>query len=75
MSNIAKKMAKTRSAILITGESGTGKELFAHAIHNASERCNGPIQRRSLLSPEYASGESAAFAGKKRRYYAAGRGT
>ena len=35
---VAKKMAKTNSAVLITGESGTGKELFSHAIHNYSDR-------------------------------------
>lgn len=40
--DIARKMASTKSSILITGESGTGKELFAHAIHNASERRNFP---------------------------------
>ncbi len=34
----AKKMADSRSNILILGESGTGKELFAQAIHNHSER-------------------------------------
>ncbi len=35
---VAKKMAKSNSAVLITGESGTGKELFAHSIHNYSSR-------------------------------------
>ncbi|RME35364.1 MAG: AAA family ATPase, partial [Gammaproteobacteria bacterium] len=29
--------------ILIRGESGTGKELFAHAIHDASNRRDGPL--------------------------------
>lgn len=36
----ANRVAQTESAVLIQGESGTGKELFAHAIHNASERKN-----------------------------------
>ena len=35
---LAKKMAASKAAVLITGESGTGKELFAHAIHAASAR-------------------------------------
>jgi transcriptional regulator with PAS, ATPase and Fis domain len=32
------RLAKFSIPVLITGESGTGKELFAHAIHNTSER-------------------------------------
>lgn len=43
----AKEMAQlyagTESAVLITGETGTGKELFAHSIHNASNRKDGPF--------------------------------
>ncbi|MBF7096966.1 sigma 54-interacting transcriptional regulator [Alkalibacter sp. M17DMB] len=34
----AKKVADSRSNVLIMGESGTGKELFAQSIHNYSER-------------------------------------
>lgn len=30
--------AKTPATVILRGESGTGKELFAHAIHNASNR-------------------------------------
>lgn len=37
------KMGGSNSNILILGESGTGKELFAHAIHNSSNRCNMPL--------------------------------
>ena len=33
---IIRKVAHTKSNILITGESGTGKELVAHAIHSLS---------------------------------------
>ncbi|PJI52304.1 hypothetical protein CTI14_44620 [Methylobacterium radiotolerans] len=29
---------KPRRQFFCSGESGTGKELFAHAIHNASDR-------------------------------------
>lgn len=39
----AKRFARGPSTILLLGESGTGKELFAQAIHNASERRNGPF--------------------------------
>lgn len=34
----AKLAATTNATLLLRGASGTGKELFAHAIHNASER-------------------------------------
>ena len=36
-------LAPTSSPVLILGESGTGKELAAHAIHNNSNRRNGPF--------------------------------
>lgn len=35
--------AQTDSTILITGESGTGKEMLAQAIHQLSNRKNGPF--------------------------------
>ncbi len=41
--NNAEKAAKSASNVLIQGESGTGKELFAHSIHNRSNRCDQPF--------------------------------
>nr|MBV6631191.1 sigma-54-dependent Fis family transcriptional regulator [Oceanococcus sp. HetDA_MAG_MS8] len=35
--------AASRASVFITGESGTGKELCASAIHNQSDRANGPF--------------------------------
>lgn len=35
---MAKKVSKSNSSILILGESGTGKEMFARAIHRSSNR-------------------------------------
>lgn len=40
---IAGKVARSPSTVLIVGESGTGKELFAHSLHNESHRRNGPF--------------------------------
>jgi transcriptional regulator of acetoin/glycerol metabolism len=39
----AKRVARSPSTVLLLGESGTGKELFAQAIHNASDRSDGPF--------------------------------
>ncbi|MBT1248617.1 MULTISPECIES: sigma 54-interacting transcriptional regulator [unclassified Thermosipho (in: thermotogales)] len=39
----AKKVAKTPATVFLRGESGTGKELFAHAIHNESNRKDKPF--------------------------------
>lgn len=38
-----KKIASSKSTVLITGESGTGKELMARAIHCESNRKNKPF--------------------------------
>jgi len=69
----AKLSAHTPVTVLLRGESGTGKELFAHAIHNASERKFNKFVRvncaaisESLLESELFGYDEGAFSGAKR---------
>jgi transcriptional regulator with PAS, ATPase and Fis domain len=69
----AKLGAKTPATVLLRGESGTGKELFAHAIHNGSDRKYNKFIRvncaaitESLLESELFGYEDGAFSGAKR---------
>ena len=71
---IAKKYSQVDSAILLQGESGTGKELFAQAIHNESNRRDGPFVAincaalpESLLDSELFGYEEGHLQGRKRR--------
>lgn len=69
----AKLGAITPATVLLRGESGTGKELFAHAIHNGSDRKYNKFIRvncaaisENLLESELFGYEEGAFSGAKR---------
>lgn len=67
---LAKKVAKTDSTVLLTGETGTGKEVFAQAIHENSTRVgksfvalNCSTFGKEILESELFGHKQGAFTG------------
>jgi Transcriptional regulator containing PAS, AAA-type ATPase, and DNA-binding domains len=74
LKTVVRRYALRDGAALILGETGTGKELLAHAIHQQSDRADGPFVAvnvaaipEALLEAEFFGVAPGAFTGADRR--------
>ena len=73
MQNVKQRVAKVArgmAPVLVRGESGTGKELVARALHESSQRANGPLVAvncgaipESLLEAEFFGARKGSYTG------------
>lgn len=69
------RVAASNVAVLLRGETGTGKELIAEAVHERSDRAQGPFETvdcgallPTLIASELFGHEKGAFTGADQTY-------
>lgn len=73
VAELAARVARVDTTVLLTGQSGVGKDVIAHLIHRRSPRADGPLIKincgalpHDLLESELFGYEAGAFTGAQR---------
>jgi len=71
--HLLERAAPSKLAVLVSGESGTGKELAARALHELSQRAQGPFVSENCAALPASLIEAELFGARKGAYTGADR--